>query len=177
MLGNLPKPSSSQSPLYSVSALRRKLHALPCSSPHATRFAGLAREPHRLRPGADAPDLNFGTKCPKAEMPGNSTKLLPGRSKMWKVFSNTHAGHIIVLPPLKKRGWEPLKTGRFFGLNGHTSALLFKAFPVTENTGNPPPIRTPRTRRSFRCLLRYGCFCMGDLFHHALIGTVGKVHK
>ena len=70
-----------------------------------------------------------------------------------------------------------MKTGRFFGLNGHTSALLFKAFPVTENTGNPPPIRAPRTRRSFRCLLRYGCFCMGDLFHHALIGTVGKVHK
>ena len=35
----------------------------------------------------------------------------------------------------------------------------------------------PRTRRSFRCLLRGGCCWMGDLFHHALIGTVGKVHK
>ena len=73
LLGSLPKPSSSQSLLCSVSAFRLKLHTLPCSSsPHATRFAGLAQGPHRLRLGADAPGLNFGTKCPKAEMPGNS---------------------------------------------------------------------------------------------------------
>ena len=82
LLGSLPKPSSSQSPLCSVPALQRKLHTLPCSSsPHTTRFAGLARGPHWLRLGADAPGLNFGTKCPKAEMPGNSTKLVPGRSE------------------------------------------------------------------------------------------------
>ena len=66
LLGSLPKPSSSQSPLCS-------------SSPHATRFAGLAQGPHRLRPGANAPGLNFGTKCPKAETPRNSTKLFTGR--------------------------------------------------------------------------------------------------
>ena len=80
LLGSLPKPSSSQSPLCSVSALRRKRNTLPCSSsPHATRFAGLAQGPHRLRPGANAPGLNFGTKCPKAETPRNSTKLFTGR--------------------------------------------------------------------------------------------------
>jgi len=80
LLGSLPKPSSSPSPFCSVSALRRKLHTLPCSSsPHATRFAGLAQGPHWLRRGAGAPGLNFGTKCPKAEMPGNSIKLFPGR--------------------------------------------------------------------------------------------------
>ena len=49
--------TSSQSPLTFVSALRRKLRSLPCSSfPHATRFAGLARGPRirgLLRP-ADA---------------------------------------------------------------------------------------------------------------------------
>ena len=70
-----------------------------------------------------------------------------------------------------------MQTGRFFGLNVHTSPLLFEVFPVAENTDDPLPIRTPRTRRSFRCLLRSGCFWMVDLFHHALIGTVGKVHK
>lgn len=40
---------------------------------------GSLPKPGWLRPGADAPGLNFGTKCPKAEMPGNSTKLFPGR--------------------------------------------------------------------------------------------------
>ena len=39
--------SPEQSPLTSVSALRRKLRSLPCSSsPHRNRFAGLRRGPH-----------------------------------------------------------------------------------------------------------------------------------
>ena len=177
LLGRLPKPSSSQSPLCSVSALRRKLHALPCSSsPHATRFAGLARGPHRLRPGANAPGLNFGTKCPKSEIPGNSKNCSPADRKMWKVFSSIYAGHIIILPPQKTR-LETLANRVFFRPKCSHISLLFEMFPVAENTADPPPIRTPRTRRSFRCLLRGGYFWMRDLFHHALIGTVGKVHK
>ena len=49
-----------------------------------------------------------------------------------------------------------MQTGPFFSPNVNTSALLFKAFLITENASNLPPIRTPRTRRSFRCLLRSG---------------------
>ena len=63
------------------------------------------------------------------------------------------------------------------GLNVHTSPLLFEVFPVAENTDDPLPIRTPRTRRFFRGLLRGGLLIMGDFFHHALIGAVGKIHK
>ena len=72
---------------------------------------------------------------------------------------------------------KPLQTGPFFSPNVNTSALLFKAFLITENASNLPPIRTPRTRRSFRCLLRSGYIFMRNLFHPALIGTVGTVHK
>ena len=102
--------------------------------------------------------------------------LFPGRLKMWKVFSNIRAGYIIILPPQKPR-LETLANRAVFGLNVHTSALLFKVSPIAKNTADPPPIRTPRTRRFVRCLLRGGCFFVRELFHHTLIGTVGKVHK
>ena len=48
------RSSSSQSPLSSVSALRRKLRPLPCSSsPHRTRSAGLRRGPQLKAAGAE----------------------------------------------------------------------------------------------------------------------------
>ena len=110
--------------------------------------------------------LTLGHFVPKAEMLGNSKSCSPAGWKMWKVFSNIRAGHIIILP-LKNRGWKPLQIGRFFGLNVHTSALLFKVFPIAENTTDPSPIRTPRTRRSFRCLLRGGGCFVGSLSSYA----------
>ena len=97
---------------------------------------GRLPKPGQLRPGADAPGLNFGAKCPKAEMPENSKKRSPADQKMQKVFSNIRAGHIIIYP-LKKRGWKPLQTGHFFGPNVHTSALLFEVLSITENTADP----------------------------------------
>ena len=42
---------------------------------------------------------------------------------------------------------------------------------------NDADIEKPRTRRSFRCLLRGGGCFVRDLFLHMLVGTVGKVHK
>ena len=75
---------------------------------------GSLPKPGWLRPGADAPGLNLGTKCPKAETPGNSQNCSPADRKMWKVFSNIRAGHIIVLPPQKPR-LETLKSRAFFG--------------------------------------------------------------
>ena len=46
MICPLRTPSSSQSPLHSISAWRQKFRSLPCSSsPHKTRFAGLLRGP------------------------------------------------------------------------------------------------------------------------------------
>ena len=51
MICPLRTPSSSQSPLHSISAWRQKFRSLPCSSsPHKTRFAGLLRGP-QLRGG------------------------------------------------------------------------------------------------------------------------------
>ena len=74
---------------------------------------GSLPKPGWLRPGADAPGLNFGTKCPKAKMPGNSQNCSPADRKMWKVFSNIRAWHIIVLPPQKPR-LETLANRAFF---------------------------------------------------------------
>ena len=55
--------SSSQSPLSFISACRRKLCTLPCSSsPHATRFAGLARG--SLVPGVLRQELPGGGELP-----------------------------------------------------------------------------------------------------------------
>ena len=48
---------------------------------------------------------------------------------------------------------------------------------MAENTGDALPIRTPRTRRPFRGLLRGGLLITRDFLHHALIGAVGKIHK
>lgn len=56
-------------------------------------------------------------------------------------------------------------------------ALLFEVLSIAENTGDALPIRTPRTKRSFRGLLRGGLLIMGEFFHYALIGAVGKIHK
>ena len=56
-------------------------------------------------------------------------------------------------------------------------ALLFEVLSIAENTGDTLPIRTPRTRRSSRGLLRGGLLIVGDFFHYALIGAVGKIHK
>ena len=74
---------------------------------------GSLPEPSCLRRGADTPCLNFGTKCPKAEMLGNSFCCSPAGWKMWKVFSNIRAGHIIILPPQKPR-LETLANRAFF---------------------------------------------------------------
>lgn len=74
---------------------------------------GSLPKPGCLRPGADAPFLNFGTKCPKVEMPGNSKNCSPADRKMWKVFSNIRTGHIIILPPQKPR-LETLANRAFF---------------------------------------------------------------
>ena len=74
-------------------------------------------------------------------------------------------------------GRNPLQTGRRLGPNANILALLFEVLPVAENTGDLPPIRTPRTRRSFRGLPRGGLLITRDFFHHALIGAVGKIHK
>ena len=120
--------------------------------------------------------LNFGTKCPKAETPGNSAKLFPGRLKMWKVVSNIGVGHINILP-LHQTRLKPLANRALFSSKCSHLRPALEMLPIAENTHNFPPIRTPRTRRSFRCLLRGRCFNMRDLFHHALIGTVRKVHK
>ena len=81
------------------------------------------------------------------------------------------------ITPSKTEAGNPCKQGVFSGKMSTHQSCFFKVLPVAEKTADPLPIRTPRTRRSFRCLLRGGCFWMGDLFHHALIGTVGKVHK
>ena len=48
---------------------------------------------------------------------------------------------------------------------------------MAENTGDALPIRTPRTRRPFRGLLRGGLLIMGDFFHHALIRAIGKINR
>ena len=117
-----------------------------------------------------------GQNVPKQKCRGTAKSCSLADRKMWKVFSNIRTGHIIILPPQKTR-LETLANRAFFRANVHTSALFFKVFPIAENTADSPPIRTPRTRRSFRCLLRGGCCFVRDLFHHALIGTVGKVHK
>lgn len=74
-------------------------------------------------------------------------------------------------------GRNPLQTGRRLGPNANILALLFEVLSVAENTGNPPPIRTPRTRRSFRGLLWGELLITRDFFHYALIGAVGKIHK
>lgn len=47
-----PAPSASHRPLYSASALRQKLHTLPCSaSSRRIRFAGFRREALQIREG------------------------------------------------------------------------------------------------------------------------------
>ena len=150
----------------------------PSSDKNACQNAcwGTSPNPAGCGPVLTLRALTLGQNVPKQKYPGTAQNCSPADRKMWKVFSNIRAGHIIVFP-LKKRGWKPLKAGRFFGLNVHTSALLFEVFPVAKNTAAPLPIRTPHTRRSFRCLLRGGCFFMRDLFHHVFIGTVCKVHK
>ena len=79
----------------------------------AKMLVGSLPKPGCLRPGADAPFLNFGTKCPKVEMPGNSKNCSPADRKMWKVFSNIRTGHIIILPPQKPR-LETLANRAFF---------------------------------------------------------------
>ena len=79
--------------------------------------------------------------------------------------------------PRQDRGRNPLQTGHRLGTNANISTLLFEVLSITENTGDALPIRTPRTRRYFRDLLRGGFLIVRDFFHHALIGAVGKIHK
>ena len=61
--------TSEQSPLNSVSAWRRKLRSLPCSSsPHANRFAGFARGPHSTPlHSAQAPDIRSVSFAPRSK--------------------------------------------------------------------------------------------------------------
>ena len=128
-----------------------------------------------LRPDANALGLNFVTKCPKEKNRGTA-QTVPRCVRCGKHFAKLRVRKSYYHHH-QNRCRKPLQIGPFFSPNVNTSALLFKAFLITENASNLPPIRTPRTRRSFRCLLRSGYIFMRNLFHHALIGTVGKVHK
>ena len=58
--------SSSQSPLHSVSAWRRKLRSFPCSSSsRRTRFAGLRREQRGIGQNAPGPTPLIKGRCPE----------------------------------------------------------------------------------------------------------------
>ena len=62
--------SSSQSPLHSVSAWRRKLRSFPCSSfSRRTRFAGLRREQRGIGQNAPGGRLRMGTLVPIFALP------------------------------------------------------------------------------------------------------------
>src|SRR5699024_2493362 len=66
--------SSSQSPLCSVSALRRKLHTLPCSSsPHENRYAGFPWGPQQLPAQPDTRKRLSGSTEPKLSHPKGGT--------------------------------------------------------------------------------------------------------
>ena len=147
---------------------RRKILANACW--------GVSPNPVVCGPVLTLRSLTLGQKCPKVEMPGEQQKTVPRCVRCGKHFAKLRVRKSYYHHH-QNRCRKPLQTGPFFSPNVNTSALLFKAFLITENASNLPPIRTPRTRRSFRCLLRSGYIFMRNLFHHALIGTVGKVHK
>lgn len=98
---------------------------------------GSLPKPGCLRPGADAPSLNFGTKCPKAEIPGNSKNCSPADRKMWKVFSNIRAGHIIILP-LHKSRLETLANRAFFRAKCLHINPVFRGVPDSRKHSRPP---------------------------------------
>ena len=125
--------------------------------------------------GASPNPLNFGTSCPKGKKRGTA-QTVPRCIRCGKRFAKNMRTKKSDCP-LLKCSCKPLRIGSFFSPNVNISALLFQVFLITETTSDFPPIRTPRTKCSFRCLVWGGHFSMGDFFHHVFIGTVCIVHN